>query len=58
MNQNHSTSPIRYDEDSNGNQAGFLNAGKKPSDCKMVAKALFSFQVNNCHEKYPLYLYT
>ena len=34
----------RY-EDSNGNQAVFLNAGKKPDDCKMVAKALFSFQV-------------
>ena len=37
----------RYEnEDSNGNQAGFLNAGKKPSDCKMVAKATFSFSVS------------
>ncbi len=29
----------------NGNQAIFLNAGRKPEDCKMVARALFSFQV-------------
>eukprot|EP00091_Calanus_sinicus_P022083 TRINITY_DN6846_c0_g1_i2.p1 TRINITY_DN6846_c0_g1~~TRINITY_DN6846_c0_g1_i2.p1 ORF type:complete len:498 (+),score=107.66 TRINITY_DN6846_c0_g1_i2:357-1850(+) len=35
----------RYeDQDVNGNQALFLNAGKKPDDCKMVARALFSFQ--------------
>ena len=39
----------RY-EDSNGNQAVFLNAGKKPDDCKMVAKALFSFQVRKREE--------
>jgi hypothetical protein len=36
----------RYeDQDVNGNQAIFLNAGRKPDDCKMVARALFSFQV-------------
>ena len=40
----------RY-EDSNGNQAVFLNAGKKPDDCKMVAKALFSFQVRRREEE-------
>jgi hypothetical protein len=28
-----------------GNQASYLNAGKKPEDCKMVARAIFSFQV-------------
>ena len=39
----------RY-EDSNGNQAVFLSAGKKPDDCKMVAKALFSFQVRRREE--------
>jgi hypothetical protein len=37
---------FRYeDQDVNGNQAIFLNAGRKPEDCKMVARALFSFQV-------------
>ncbi len=37
---------LRYeDQDVNGNQAIFLNAGRKPEDCKMVARALFSFQV-------------
>ena len=41
-----SLSHPRYeDQDTNGNHATFLNAGKKPDDCKMVAKALFSFQV-------------
>jgi len=41
----------RYeDENSIGNQALFLNAGKKPEDCKMVAKALFSFQAQNNRE--------
>ena len=39
-------SPRYEDQDINGNQALFLNAGKKPEDCKMVARALFSFQVN------------
>ena len=40
-------SPIsRYeDQDINGNQAVYLNAGRKPEDCKMVARALYSFQV-------------
>ena len=42
---------IRYEqEDSNGNSTLFLNAGKKPTDCKMVAKALFSFQAQNSRE--------
>lgn len=41
----------RYeDQDTNGNHAVFLNAGKKPDDCKMVAKALFSFQAQNNRE--------
>jgi len=41
----------RYEqEDTNGNQALFLNAGKKPSDCKMVAKASFSFTAQNNRE--------
>jgi len=41
----------RYEqEDANGNQALFLNAGKKPSDCKMVAKASFSFTAQNNRE--------
>merc|ERR1712106_156722 len=41
----------RYeDQDINGNQALFLNAGKKPDDCKMVARALFSFQAQNNRE--------
>lgn len=41
----------RYEEqDVNGNQALFLNAGKKPDDCKMVARALFSFQAQNNRE--------
>jgi len=41
----------RYDEeDVNGNQTLFLNAGKKPSDCKMVSKAIFSFQAQNNRE--------
>merc|ERR1712013_907883 len=41
----------RYeDQDINGNQALFLNAGKKPEDCKMVARALFSFQAQNNRE--------
>jgi len=40
----------RYEEDSNGNSTIFLNAGKKPADCKMVAKALFSFQAQNSRE--------
>ena len=41
----------RYEqEDSNGNQALFLNAGKKPADCKLVAKALFNFKAQNTRE--------
>ena len=40
----------RYEEDSNGNSTIFLNAGKKPADCKMVAKALFSFEAQNSRE--------
>lgn len=41
----------RYeDQDALGNQAIFLNAGKKPDDCKMVARALFSFQAQNNRE--------
>lgn len=41
----------RYeDQDVNGNQAVFLNAGRKPEDCKMVARALFSFQAQNHRE--------
>merc|ERR1712106_122381 len=41
----------RYeDQDVNGNQALFLNAGKKPDDCKMVARSLFSFQAQNNRE--------
>ena len=40
----------RYEEDSNSNSTIFLNAGKKPADCKMVAKALFSFQAQNSRE--------
>lgn len=41
----------RYeDEDALGNQAIYLNAGKKPDDCKMVAKSLFSFQAQNNRE--------
>jgi len=41
----------RYEEqDVLGNQALFLNAGKKPDDCKMVARALFSFQAQNNRE--------
>jgi len=41
----------RYeDQDALGNQALFLNAGKKPEDCKMVARALFSFQAQNNRE--------
>ena len=43
-------SVCRY-EDSNGNHAVFLSAGKKPDDCKMVAKALFSFQVGRREEE-------
>jgi len=47
-------SPIphnRYEqEETNGSQALFLNAGKKPTDCKNVAKALFSFQAQNNRE--------
>ena len=41
----------RYeDENSLGNEAIFLNAGKKPDDCKMVARAIFSFQAQNNRE--------
>ena len=41
----------RYeDENSLGNEAIFLNAGKKPEDCKMVARAIFSFQAQNNRE--------
>ena len=41
----------RYeDENSLGNEAIFLNAGKKPDDCKMVARAVFSFQAQNNRE--------
>jgi len=41
----------RYeDQDVNGNQAVFLNAGRKPEDCKMVARALYSFQAQNSRE--------
>jgi len=41
----------RYeDQDVNGNQAIFLNAGRKPEDCKMVARALYSFQAQNNRE--------
>ena len=42
---------FRYeDENSLGNEAIFLNAGKKPEDCKMVARAIFSFQAQNNRE--------
>ena len=27
-----------------------MNAGKKPEDCKMVARAIFSFQAQNNRE--------
>jgi len=41
----------RYSEqDVNGNQAVFLNAGRKPEDCKMVVRALYSFQAQNPRE--------
>jgi len=41
----------RYeDEGMNGSQAVFLNAGKRPEDCTMVAKALYSFQSQNSRE--------
>merc|ERR1719391_146131 len=41
----------RYeDQDVNGNQAIFLNAGRKPEDCKMVTRALYSFQAQNHRE--------
>jgi hypothetical protein len=42
----------RYeDQDINGNtSAAFLNAGAKPSSCKQVARALFSFQAQNQRE--------
>ena len=46
----HNPFPRYEDENSLGNQALFLNAGKKPDDCKMVAKALFSFQAQNNRE--------
>jgi len=46
--------PLNRYEDQDPNhrhcQALFLNAGKKPDDCKMVAKALFSFQAQNNRE--------
>lgn len=48
--KNSNNSISRYEEDSNGNSTIFLNAGKKPTDCKMVAKALFSFQAQNSRE--------
>ena len=48
--QNSNKTNSRYEEDSNGNSTIFLNAGKKPADCKMVAKALFSFQAQNSRE--------
>ncbi len=35
----------------NGNQAVYLNAGRKPEDCKMVARALYSFQVKSIQIK-------
>ena len=45
---NHANCNRRYEEqDANGHQALYLNAGKKPDDCKMVAKAIFSFQVSS-----------
>jgi len=41
----------RYSEhDVNGNQAIFLNAGRKPEDCKMISRALYSFQAQNNRE--------
>jgi len=41
----------RYSEqDVNGNQAIFLNAGRKPEDCKIVVRALYSFQAQNPRE--------
>jgi len=41
----------RYeDQDVNGNQASFLNAGRKPEDCKSIARALYSFQAQNNRE--------
>jgi len=41
----------RYEEENGtGNQAIFLNAGKKPDDCKFVSRALYSFQAQNHRE--------
>jgi len=41
----------RYEDEAlNGSQAVFLNAGKRPDDCTMVAKGLYSFQSQNSRE--------